>query len=43
MTGTPSGVGCAGPEEKWRPLVEGDKVDVWVSEIGTLRHTISYE
>ncbi|WWC58904.1 uncharacterized protein I303_101449 [Kwoniella dejecticola CBS 10117] len=43
MTGTPSGVGCTGPEEKWRPLVDGDKVEVTISEIGTLRHTIKYE
>ncbi|WWC99985.1 hypothetical protein V866_006894 [Kwoniella sp. B9012] len=43
MTGTPSGVGCTGPEERWRPLQHGDKLEVTVSEIGTLRHTISYE
>ena len=43
MTGTPSGVGCTGPEDTWRPLVSGDSVAVTVSKIGTLRHTIAYE
>jgi len=43
MSGTPGGVGCAGPEEKWRPLQDGDKIEVWVDAIGTLRHTIKYE
>jgi 2-keto-4-pentenoate hydratase/2-oxohepta-3-ene-1,7-dioic acid hydratase in catechol pathway len=43
MTGTPSGVGCTGPEETWRPLLHGDRVEVWASDIGTLRHTIQYE
>lgn len=43
MTGTPGGVGCAGPEEKWRALVDGDKVEVHVSEVGVLRHSIKYE
>lgn len=42
MTGTPGGVGCTGPEEDWRPLKDGDKVEVWISGIGTLRHTIKY-
>ncbi|KAK4688405.1 hypothetical protein P7C73_g1704, partial [Tremellales sp. Uapishka_1] len=42
MTGTPGGVGCTGPEEKWNPLKDGDKVEVWISEIGTLRHGIKY-
>lgn len=43
MSGTPGGVGCAGPEEKWRPLKDGDQVEVWVENIGTLRHSIKYE
>ncbi|RSH81659.1 uncharacterized protein EHS24_007839 [Apiotrichum porosum] len=43
MSGTPGGVGCAGPEEKWRPLKDGDNVEVYVSQIGTLRHSIRYE
>ncbi|CAK9780357.1 hypothetical protein CC85DRAFT_278448 [Cutaneotrichosporon oleaginosum] len=43
MSGTPGGVGCAGPEEKWRPLKDGDEVEVWVEGVGTLRHGIKYE
>jgi 2-keto-4-pentenoate hydratase/2-oxohepta-3-ene-1,7-dioic acid hydratase in catechol pathway len=43
MTGTPSGVACVGPAEKWRPLQDGDKVEMWLSEVGTLRNTIRYE
>jgi 2-keto-4-pentenoate hydratase/2-oxohepta-3-ene-1,7-dioic acid hydratase in catechol pathway len=43
MTGTPGGVGCAGPEENWRPLRDGDKIEVIVDAIGTLRHSIKYE
>jgi 2-keto-4-pentenoate hydratase/2-oxohepta-3-ene-1,7-dioic acid hydratase in catechol pathway len=43
MTGTPGGIGCAGPEEKWRPLKPGDKVEVEVSSVGVLRHGIVYE
>jgi 2-keto-4-pentenoate hydratase/2-oxohepta-3-ene-1,7-dioic acid hydratase in catechol pathway len=43
MSGTPGGVGCAGPEEKWRPLKDGDEVEVWVEGVGTLRHSIKYE
>lgn len=43
MTGTPHGVGCVGPEEKWKYLKDGDKVEVYLSKVGTLRHTIKYE
>ncbi len=43
MTGTPGGVGCTGPEETWKALKDGDKVEIHVSEIGTLRHSVKYE
>lgn len=43
MTGTPGGVGCTGAEETWQPLRDGDAVEVYVSQIGTLRHSIKYE
>jgi 2-keto-4-pentenoate hydratase/2-oxohepta-3-ene-1,7-dioic acid hydratase in catechol pathway len=41
MTGTPSGVGCTGPE--WKYLQHDDKLELEVSQIGVLRHTIAYE
>jgi 2-keto-4-pentenoate hydratase/2-oxohepta-3-ene-1,7-dioic acid hydratase in catechol pathway len=43
MTGTPGGVGCTGPEEKWKPLKDGDAVEVAIPSIGILRHSIVYE
>ncbi|GFZ44265.1 hypothetical protein JCM24511_01987 [Saitozyma sp. JCM 24511] len=43
MTGTPSGVGCTGPESAWKYLKHDDKLELEVSQIGVLRHTIAYE
>ncbi|ORY24550.1 hypothetical protein BCR39DRAFT_546370 [Naematelia encephala] len=43
MTGTPGGVGCSGPEDKWSPLKDNDKIEISVTDIGTLRHTVKYE
>jgi 2-keto-4-pentenoate hydratase/2-oxohepta-3-ene-1,7-dioic acid hydratase in catechol pathway len=42
MTGTPSGVGCTGPESAWKPLKDGDKLELELSEVGVLRHGIKY-
>ena len=42
MTGTPGGVGCTGPEDQWKPLKDGDEVEVIIKPIGTLRHSVKY-
>ena len=44
MTGTPSGVGCTGNDDStWKPLLDGDELELTISGIGILRHSIKYE